>query len=155
MRFTCVVVLVSLGLLVKSTDACAQVELSDTTTMYRVDSEVEVLIDSTGILTFDDVRKLTFPKSNGAFTFGYLKKPIWLRINAHTIRQNTLWYLEIPAPFIEYVDFYQKTGATSATLPQWLLLSPKWTGYITYQSCLAPLVRFIEQQWSIYSDYRA
>ncbi|MBN8651795.1 MAG: sensor histidine kinase [Cytophagales bacterium] len=112
MRVTCVVFLISLGLLVKSADTCAQVELSDTTTVYRVDSEVEVLIDSAGRLTFDEVRELTFSKNNGALTFGYLKKPLWLKINTHTLRQNTLWYLEIPAPFLEYVDFYQKTDTT-------------------------------------------
>lgn len=111
MRFICVAFLVSL-LLAKGNGAYAQVELSDTTTVYRVDSEVEVLIDSTGRLTFDDVRELTFPKSNGALTFGYLKKPIWLKINAQTLQPHTLWYLEIPAPFLEYVDFYQKAGAT-------------------------------------------
>jgi hypothetical protein len=50
-----------------------------------------------------------------SLTFGYLKKPIWLKINTHTLRQNSLWYLEIPAPFLEYVDFYQKTAPPGNT----------------------------------------
>ncbi|MBX2893996.1 MAG: sensor histidine kinase [Cyclobacteriaceae bacterium] len=98
-------------LFTKNNICAAQIELSDTTGIYRIDEQIEVLIDSTGRLTFDDVTDLTFRKSNRYLTFGYLKKPIWLKINAKSLQPNTRWYLEIPAPFLEYVDFYQRTKA--------------------------------------------
>lgn len=103
--------LLSIAWVIKPTTIFAQIELSDTTGIYRIDQQVEVLIDSTGRLTFDDVTELTFRKSHGYLTFGYLKKPIWIKVKAKSLRPNTRWYLEIPAPFLEYVDFYQRTEA--------------------------------------------
>jgi signal transduction histidine kinase len=97
--------------LLKSNEAFPQIKLSDTTTVYRVDKEIEVLIDSTGRLTFEEVQKLPFTKSTSFLTFGYLKKPIWLKVKAY-LPQHTShshWYLELPAPFLEYVDFYQRS----------------------------------------------
>lgn len=101
--------LLSIVVVAKTNTTSAQIELSDTTGIYRIDQQVEVLIDSTGRLTFDDVTELTFRKSTGYLTFGYLKKPIWIKIKVKSLRPNTNWYLEIPAPFLEYVDFYQRT----------------------------------------------
>ncbi|MCE7864332.1 MAG: hypothetical protein DYG99_12400 [Bacteroidetes bacterium CHB5] len=86
-----------------------QIELTDTTNIYRVDKQIEILIDSTGRLTFDEVNKLPFRKSNNYLTFGYLKKPIWLKIKATSLQPAAHWYLEIPAPFLEYIDYYQRT----------------------------------------------
>ncbi|MCW5912955.1 MAG: sensor histidine kinase, partial [Cyclobacteriaceae bacterium] len=97
------------GLLLNSSAVLSQVELTDTTRVYRIDQDVEVLIDSTGRLTFEDVQGIPFKKSKGFLTFGYLKKPIWLKVRTTSLKANTLWYLEIPAPFLEYVDFYQRT----------------------------------------------
>jgi signal transduction histidine kinase len=96
-------------LLGKSNTLSAQIELSDTTGVYRIDQQVELLIDSTGRLTFDEVTQLAFRKSDSYLTFGYLKKPIWIKVSAKSLRPKTNWYLEIPAPFLEYVDFYQRT----------------------------------------------
>lgn len=100
----------ALILLLTCNTSFSQVELNDTTRVYRIDKDIEVLIDSTGRLTFDDVRGLTLSKSNSFLTFGYLKKPIWLRINVHTSQPSSAWYLEIPAPFLEYIDYYQRTS---------------------------------------------
>lgn len=111
MRLTCITILFSvLGSLAGSNATYSQIQLSDTTKVYRIDQEIDVLIDSTGRLTFEDIGHSTFRKSDGFLTFGYLKKPIWLRLKAETLQQSIRWYLEIPAPFLEYVDFYQKTA---------------------------------------------
>jgi len=98
-----------LGLLVTGNIASAQIVLSDTSTHYRIDKDVKVLIDSTNRLTFEEVQNLSFKDSNGALKFGYLKKPIWLKIATKNAQPSAQWYLEIPAPFLEYVDFYQRT----------------------------------------------
>lgn len=95
--------------LVTGSVSYSQVELTDNNLVYRLDKEIEVLIDSTGGLTFDDIHEIAFSKSNSFLTFGYLKKPIWLRVKLHTSQPDTQWYIEIPAPFLEYVDFYQRT----------------------------------------------
>ncbi len=84
--------------------------LSDTTRMYRVDASTEVLIDTTNALTIDDiVQSGNQSRFNvrGNLTFGYLKPALWLKITTQTHNPRTRWYLEIPAPFLEYVDFYQ------------------------------------------------
>ena len=46
-------------------------------------------------------------KPSTGLTFGYTKSAIWLKVFTKTNSPDTQWYLEIPAPFLEYVDFYQ------------------------------------------------
>jgi signal transduction histidine kinase len=85
--------------------------LTDTTISHRLDAYTEVLVDS---LTSFDINQITQPGFQHSFqragknlTFGYLKAPVWLKIVTRTASPETQWYLEIPAPFLEYVDFYQ------------------------------------------------
>jgi len=85
--------------------------LQDTSVTYRLDNAVEVFIDSSDEITID---KIVLPDLQGRFfesktnlTFGYLKSTIWLKVKTRTASPKTQWYLEIPAPFLEYVDFYQ------------------------------------------------
>ncbi len=80
--------------------------LSDTSVVHRLDSFVGILIDSTGNLSVEDVTNANFQPSKGNLTFGYLKSVIWLKLKTKASPGN-IWYLEIPAPFLEYVDFYQ------------------------------------------------
>ncbi|MBA4053472.1 MAG: hypothetical protein C0490_02050 [Marivirga sp.] len=80
--------------------------LSDTSVIYRLDPYVGVLIDATEILSVDDVANAGFESSKGNLTFGYLKSVIWLKVKTKA-SPSQQWYLEIPAPFLEYVDFYQ------------------------------------------------
>src|SRR5690606_20772285 len=46
-------------------------------------------------------------------TFGYTKPAIWLKVDTRCTTPANEWYLEIPAPFLEYVDFYQRTPDNS------------------------------------------
>lgn len=99
------------GILLLSSALSAQsILLQDKTVTYRLDQDIEVLIDTSGNLTFDqillpDAQKLF--KKRGNLIFGYLPDPIWLKVSTKSLQPNTSWYLEIPAPFLEYVDFYQ------------------------------------------------
>ena len=85
--------------------------LSDTTIIYRLDAHVAIFIDSTEVISIDQIVKPEiqnrFQQSMGSLTFGYIKSAIWLKINTKSLSTGTHWYLEIPAPFLEYVDFYQ------------------------------------------------
>jgi signal transduction histidine kinase len=90
--------------------------LSDTTVAHRLDAHVAVLIDPTDTISVDQVTNPAFQHlfhpSKGGLTFGYLTSSIWLRVKTRTASPGTHWYLEIPAPFLEYVDFYQLQGDT-------------------------------------------
>jgi signal transduction histidine kinase len=87
------------------------VDLSETSSPYRLDSHVRVLIDPTETLTASQILEAEyqerFQQSGNNMTFGYLKAAIWLKVVTKNTSPNTSWYLEIPAPFLEYVDFYQ------------------------------------------------
>jgi signal transduction histidine kinase len=85
--------------------------LSDVQEQYRLDKSISVLIDTTDQLTIRDILSLAaFKPSTGNLTFGYLNHPLWLKIQTKSLVSNAHWYLEIPAPFLEYVDFYQHTS---------------------------------------------
>jgi hypothetical protein len=88
--------------------------LSDTATIYRIDKYVEVFVDSASAVNMEQASSPEFAghfhRSESNLTFGYLKSPIWLKVSTKTASPHTQWYLEIPAPFLEYVDFYQKKG---------------------------------------------
>ncbi|MBN8578406.1 MAG: sensor histidine kinase [Cytophagales bacterium] len=103
-------VLVAVLMLAFGQSNAQAIELADTTSIYRVDLQTGVLIDSAQNLTFEKVVNIPFAPSKGNLTFGYLKKPIWLKITTYNLKPSAAWYLEIPAPFLEYVDFYQKTS---------------------------------------------
>lgn len=85
--------------------------LDNTTIVHRLDTHVAIFIDSSGSVSIDQVTRPDFQhhfrpnKSN--LTFGYLESPIWLKISTRTLSPHTQWYLTIPAPYLEYVDFYQ------------------------------------------------
>ena len=86
--------------------------LTDTAAIHRIDKFVEVFVDTANEAGVDDVLagefQSRFQKSQGNLTFGYLKSTIWLKITTRASSSETTWYLEIPAPFLEYVDFYQQ-----------------------------------------------
>jgi signal transduction histidine kinase len=85
--------------------------LADTSIIYRLDANTEVFIDDTDSVSIDQVTTPAFQQrfhsSGGNLKFGYLKSTIWLKINTRIAKPGVHWYLEIPAPFLEYVDFYQ------------------------------------------------
>jgi signal transduction histidine kinase len=90
--------------------------LTDTAAIYRIDKHVEVFVDSAGSAGVDDVLSGEFQShfhlSKGNLTFGYLKSTIWLKVVTRSTASESEWYLEIPAPFLEYVDFYQQQTDT-------------------------------------------
>ena len=85
--------------------------LADPSKYYRLDQNIEVYVDSTNSMDIHQISSKAFnPKftKRGNLTFGYLKDAIWIRVITKDLTSiNSIWYLEIPAPFIEYVDFYQ------------------------------------------------
>jgi signal transduction histidine kinase len=82
--------------------------LTDTSVVHRIDAQTGVFIDSTRNLSFDEVVKQKFRTSGGNLRFGYVWGAIWLKVVTRTPNPGNRWYLEIPAPFLEYVDFYQQ-----------------------------------------------
>ncbi|NJM25605.1 MAG: sensor histidine kinase [Bacteroidia bacterium] len=76
----------------------------------RLDDQIQVLIDTTGGLSFSQILE-THAQSRffvkGDLVFGYLAAPIWLKFKVRNPDPQKVWYVDIPAPFLEYVDFYQ------------------------------------------------
>jgi signal transduction histidine kinase len=85
--------------------------LSDSSAHHRLDNYVDIFIDSTNSLSIENIASPSFQKqftrSKGNLTFGYLKPNLWLKVAVKADRPDVRWLLEIPAPFLEYVDFYQ------------------------------------------------
>lgn len=84
--------------------------LQDKTITYRLDQDVEVLIDSSGNLDFNQILQPTTQKEfkkRGDLIFGYLAEPIWLKVTTKSSDPAIQWFMEIPAPFLEYIDFHQ------------------------------------------------
>ena len=114
MRVNFAGVLILLGCLLTASASHAQIRLSDTTTVYRIDKFVEVFIDSTNSATIESIQNPSIQakfKVRGNLVFGYARPNIWLKITSTSL-ENKPWYLSLPAPFIEYVDFYQRKGET-------------------------------------------
>jgi signal transduction histidine kinase len=89
--------------------------LDESTKSHRVDSYAGVLVDSLNTLTFEDVLAFNhqkFPKVGRNLTFGYTSADIWVKLRLKTHNPTTSWYLEIPAPYLEYVDFHQWDGTS-------------------------------------------
>jgi signal transduction histidine kinase len=88
--------------------------LSDPSVVHRLDSTALVFIDSARSTSFENILtegyQEKFRKVKGNLTFGYSKEPVWLRLDLKAALPSTEWNLEIPAPYLEYVDFYQWTG---------------------------------------------
>lgn len=83
--------------------------LDDPSNMYRIDSCAAVFLDSLGTSSIEDVLTSDFQqrfKSGKRLTFGYTNSTIWLRVTLKRL-SGSQWYLEIPAPYLEFVDFYQ------------------------------------------------
>ncbi len=117
--------------------------LSDTSIIHRLDFHVGVFIDSSGVASAEDVLATKnqgwFKPSGRNLTFGYLKSPIWLKIQTKNIRPRADWILEIPAPFLEFIDFYQNTNGTWQ-LSQAGYYRPQSIREISHTNHLLPLV---------------
>ena len=91
------------------------VQLQDPSVPYRLDSHVTVFIDPSHDLAASKVLapefQNRFQPSDNYLRFGYLKSAIWLKVVTKKVSPDVNWYLEIPAPFLEYVDFYQRTDS--------------------------------------------
>lgn len=95
-----------------TTGICQQFfNLNDPTVTHRLDRYVEVFVDSSDGLSIYDLTQggyaNSFRKVNGNLTFGYLPTTLWLKIQTFRPTPEDKWLLDIPAPFLEYVDFYQ------------------------------------------------
>ena len=88
--------------------------LADTSVVHRLDTFVGVFIDPTDSVSIGQIVKPEFQRhfqwQKRNLTFGYLKSAIWIKVNLRSAKLVTQWYLDIPAPFLEYVDFYQFRG---------------------------------------------
>ncbi len=87
--------------------------LTDTTLIYRLDTYADVFMDSSNTLS---IEQIISPALQQRFrpakdlAFGYTRSSVWLRLKMKSSVPGTRWYLEIPAPYLEYVDFYQQGG---------------------------------------------
>lgn len=92
-------------------------DLEDSDQIYRLDRQVKIFLDSTHDLTLNQVSQPGFQDYFRAhddhLTFGYLESTIWLKLQTRCSSFNDRWYLEIPAPFLEYVDFFQSNGESA------------------------------------------
>jgi signal transduction histidine kinase len=111
----------------------SHVNLSDTTTIYRLDNDASIFIDSAITTTFETISAPEFQNrfriNEKNLSFGFTQFPIWVRVTTSTRNPSARWYLELPAPFLEYVDFFQRDGKG-----QWQTLS---SGYYVKQSAKA------------------
>lgn len=88
----------------------------------RLDDQVEIFVDSSNQLTFNEIEGSAFSErfsrtQGQSLAFGYLPYSIWLRGSLTKDAAGKEWLLEIPAAFLEYVDFYQfEQGTWRATL---------------------------------------
>jgi signal transduction histidine kinase len=89
--------------------------LNDPTITHRLDADVKIFIDPGNTLDILQVSnpefQSRFERSKGNLTFGYLKATIWLKVQTKTALPGVEWLLSVPAPFLEYVDFYQLNTA--------------------------------------------
>ncbi len=90
--------------------------LSDDKNTHRLDSYVEIFIDSGDAYSFEQISSPEFRSrfsrnTKDGLTFGYLRPPLWLKLTIEN-KSNTAWFMEIPAPFLEFVDFYQQESGT-------------------------------------------
>ena len=84
--------------------------LMDPAVTYRIDRHADVFLDSLGTSSIADVTTPGFQKrfkTSEGLTFGYTNSTIWLRVNTKKFSADKQWFLEIPAPYLEFVDFYQ------------------------------------------------
>jgi signal transduction histidine kinase len=82
--------------------------------VQRVDHQTQVYIDDTKQIGIEQVASQAFQKNfvpnPTNLTFGYNEATIWIKLKVSPPGTNSRWYLEIPAPFLEYVDFYHSDG---------------------------------------------
>jgi signal transduction histidine kinase len=117
--------------------------LDDSTPVHRMDAFAEILIDPSNRISIEQITHPSyqnqFKKSNGNLTFGYLKSSIWIRIKTKTTSPQKQWYLEIPAPFLEYVDFYQNLNDNKWEHSQAGYYRPHFVRKISHTSHILPL----------------
>jgi signal transduction histidine kinase len=118
--------------------------LNDSTPLHRMDASAEILIDPSDRISIEQITHPSyqnkFKKNNGNLTFGYLKASIWIRIRTKTTSPQKQWYLEIPAPFLEYVDFYQNLNDNKWEHSQAGYYRPHSVRTISHTSHILPLV---------------
>lgn len=109
-RINCVIIL--LGLFSHfNVWSQARYSIQDVSGRQRLDTYVGAYIDSTGVKTFDEIKASDFQRhfrflDQRALKFGYLRPTLWLKVVVKNESMASDWYLELPAPFLEYVDFY-------------------------------------------------
>jgi signal transduction histidine kinase len=105
----------TLSLLVTTASGQNLFSLQNSAVQHRLDRSVGVFIDSSHAASINQISSSdfqgNFQQSKGNLTFGYLKATIWLKVLTRNSSRSE-WYLEIPAPFLEYVDFYQSNNGT-------------------------------------------
>lgn len=113
--------------------------LADTSVVHRVDAQTGIFIDSTRTLSFDQITPQKFHTSDGNLRFGYVWGAIWLKVVTRTRAPHTQWYLEIPAPFIEYIDFYQQDRQGTWRVSEAGYYRPRGSSEISHTGYVVPL----------------
>ena len=94
-----------------SISAGADIELYDTQSRYIVGKHLEYLVDTTGLLSIEDV---TTPENASRFitsdqavlNFGFTSSVYWLRLTLHNNAINTSWLLEQRFANTHFLDLY-------------------------------------------------
>ena len=157
MRFVIVlhwlITVAALSLLVTSkTYGQDYLQLTDPSVHHRVDKVVAVYVDTAGTASFEEVtspsfNRFSYPRKD--LTFGYMKSPIWLRVTTKLASDKHEWLLEIPAPFLEYVDFYQWESG-KLTHSEAGYFRPQSTRWISHTGHVAPLHFGIDSLSTVY-----
>jgi signal transduction histidine kinase len=123
----------------------APVQLKADVESIRLDYRIEYFIDKTDTLSLDEI--LTNPDGNTflstqkrGLVFGYEPHSIWLRFTIEADAPTRNWLLQIPAPFLEFVDFYEVTGLATQQINTGYYL-PHSTRPVKYSGFAFPVLR--------------
>lgn len=80
--------------------------------VYFADALAQIYIDTSASLSLSELnapenQHLFKSPGKSSLTFGYIKSPIWIRLDLTTALPAAEWYLEIPSPYLEDVQYYQ------------------------------------------------
>jgi signal transduction histidine kinase len=119
MRYLLKILAIHIFLCIISFNGLAQDQyysLNDPAVVHRLDSLAFVFMEETRSATFEDVISYDsqgkFEKASHNLTFGYVRADVWIKLRLTTSQPEKTWYLELPAPYLEHVDFYQGNGKT-------------------------------------------
>lgn len=128
--------------------------LHDDAVSHRLDAHVQIYIDDSENLSYQDILKddiqQQFKNSSGNLKFGYSKATIWIKFSLKKSSSDAEWLLELPAPFLEFVDFYQLQADSTWSHHESGYYRAQSKRVISHTSHLEPLVFGSDSESHIY-----